>query len=44
MEVVTQTENNYQFVTVEVFVLSVLTWETPGNFMCQADFHMLLNV
>jgi hypothetical protein len=44
MEVVTQMENNQQFVTVEAFVLCVLTWETPGNFTCQANFLTLLNV
>lgn len=44
MELVTQIANNQEFVTIEAFVLPVLTWETPGYFMCQADFHTLLNV
>jgi hypothetical protein len=44
MEVVNYTENSQQFRTVEAFVLSVLTWKTPGYFMCQADFYTILNV
>ena len=39
-----QIENNQHVVTVEAFVLSVLTWETPSYFMYQADFHTLLDV
>jgi hypothetical protein len=35
---------NHHVVTLEAFVLSVLTWETPAYFMYQADFHTLLNV